>query len=176
MYDIEMIIKKGIMKIGHDREPASSSERLLWPHPRLYFYITNVQIVLFKPWKWLYRITEDIIHSSVFEISQFTNIFMCHMISSTFKTIFFQVSMLILAFMSVERFLLIVNPLSGYARLNSISARKTMIIIWCTGIVLAILPSKIHKMLHRNVSPFCNMYLLFSSNLLEELYHVLWIE
>lgn len=47
--------------------------------------------------------------------------------------------------MSVERFLMIVNPLNGYARLNLNSARKTMIIIWTIGIMLAVLPGKTQK-------------------------------
>ncbi|XP_077287759.1 leucine-rich repeat-containing G protein-coupled receptor 3 [Arctopsyche grandis] len=51
-----------------------------------------------------------------------------------------EVSMLILVFMSVERFLIIVNPLGGYARLNPHAARRTLIIVWSIGITISILP------------------------------------
>ncbi|XP_055715759.1 relaxin receptor 1 [Phlebotomus papatasi] len=51
-----------------------------------------------------------------------------------------EVSMLILAFMSVERFLLIADPFGGHRRLDSRNVLTSMIAIWTVGGTIAIIP------------------------------------
>lgn len=53
-----------------------------------------------------------------------------------------EVSVLILAFMSVERFLLIADPFGGHRRLNTQNVFVILLAIWLLGITLAIIPSK----------------------------------
>lgn len=58
-----------------------------------------------------------------------------------------EVSMLILAFMSIERFLLISSPF-GQQRFDRRSVSACMFTIWMVGILLAVLPGKkIHSKL-----------------------------
>ncbi|GAB0096728.1 Relaxin receptor [Sergentomyia squamirostris] len=51
-----------------------------------------------------------------------------------------EVSMLILAFMSVERFLLIADPFGGHRRLDSRNVMTSMVAIWTMGGTIAIIP------------------------------------
>ncbi|KAL9887597.1 leucine-rich repeat-containing G protein-coupled receptor 3 isoform 2-T2 [Glossina fuscipes fuscipes] len=51
-----------------------------------------------------------------------------------------EVSLLILAFMSLERFLLIADPFRSHHRISSKTILITLIIIWIMGIVLAVAP------------------------------------
>lgn len=53
-----------------------------------------------------------------------------------------EVSLLILAFMSVERFLLIADPFGGHRRLTTQNVFIIMLTIWLLGLTLAITPSK----------------------------------
>ncbi|XP_017794545.1 PREDICTED: relaxin receptor 1 [Habropoda laboriosa] len=51
-----------------------------------------------------------------------------------------EVSVLILSFMSVERYMLIVAPLKGHRTMTPQTASASMIIIWIIGITLALVP------------------------------------
>lgn len=51
-----------------------------------------------------------------------------------------EVSMLILAFMSVERFLLIADPFGGHRRLNTHNIIICLFTIWLCGLSIAIMP------------------------------------
>lgn len=53
-----------------------------------------------------------------------------------------EVSLLILAFMSVERFLLIADPFGGHRRLTTQNVFIILLTIWIFGLMLAIVPSK----------------------------------
>lgn len=53
-----------------------------------------------------------------------------------------EVSLLILAFMSVERFLLIADPFGGHRRLTTQNVFIILFTIWVFGLMLAIVPSK----------------------------------
>lgn len=53
----------------------------------------------------------------------------------------FQVSLLLLAFMSMERFLCIASPF-GYAKLNQKTAKISLILIWGLGLIMAIVPGR----------------------------------
>lgn len=65
-----------------------------------------------------------------------------------------QVSMLILVFLSLERFLLIAVPLSGYQVLKLKTAVYSMASIWLIGTIIAVAPrkfnTKIIKVLNEN--------------------------
>ncbi|XP_023290005.1 relaxin receptor 1 [Orussus abietinus] len=52
-----------------------------------------------------------------------------------------EVSVLILSFMSVERFMLIAAPLKGHRALTPHAASSSMIVIWIIGIILALTPA-----------------------------------
>ncbi|XP_011494044.1 PREDICTED: relaxin receptor 1-like [Ceratosolen solmsi marchali] len=52
-----------------------------------------------------------------------------------------EVSVLILSFMSVERFMLIAAPLKGHRAITSHTAAYSMIVVWVIGITLALLPA-----------------------------------
>ncbi|XP_051170282.1 relaxin receptor 1 isoform X2 [Leptopilina boulardi] len=52
-----------------------------------------------------------------------------------------EVSVLILSFMSVERFMLIAAPLKKHRALSPQAASSSMIIVWITGITLALIPA-----------------------------------
>lgn len=54
-----------------------------------------------------------------------------------------EVSMLILAFMSIERFLLIADPFGGHRRLNIQNVLMSLYIIWVTGLALALFPCEL---------------------------------
>lgn len=54
---------------------------------------------------------------------------------------FFQVSLLLLAFMSMERFLCIASPF-GYTKLNQKTAKISLVLIWGLGLIMAIVPGK----------------------------------
>lgn len=54
-----------------------------------------------------------------------------------------EVSLVILAFMSVERFLLIAEPFGGHRRLNTKNVSVILLCIWLLGIMLAIIPGNI---------------------------------
>ncbi|XP_067206385.1 relaxin receptor 1 isoform X3 [Linepithema humile] len=51
-----------------------------------------------------------------------------------------EVSVLILSFMSVERFILIAAPLKRHQAMTSQAARSSMIVIWIVGFILALVP------------------------------------
>ncbi|XP_048513658.1 relaxin receptor 1 isoform X2 [Athalia rosae] len=51
-----------------------------------------------------------------------------------------EVSVLILSFMSVERFMLIASPLSKHRPLTARDAYSSMIVIWVTGVTIAFVP------------------------------------
>ncbi|XP_043483057.1 relaxin receptor 1 isoform X2 [Leptopilina heterotoma] len=51
-----------------------------------------------------------------------------------------EVSVLILSFMSVERFMIIAAPLKSHRALTPKAASSSMIIVWITGITLALIP------------------------------------
>ncbi|XP_012246611.1 relaxin receptor 1 [Bombus impatiens] len=51
-----------------------------------------------------------------------------------------EVSVLILSFMSLERYMLIAAPLKGHRTMTPHTATASMIIIWITGITLALVP------------------------------------
>lgn len=51
-----------------------------------------------------------------------------------------KVSVLILSFMSVERFILIAAPLKCHRAMTSQETSLSMIVIWVTGFILAIVP------------------------------------
>ncbi|KAL2727151.1 relaxin receptor 1 isoform X1 [Vespula squamosa] len=51
-----------------------------------------------------------------------------------------EVSVLILSFMSVERFVLIAAPLKGYCAMRPQTAAASMMFIWITGFILAVIP------------------------------------
>lgn len=53
-----------------------------------------------------------------------------------------EVSMLILAFMSIERFLLIADPFGGHRHLNSENIMMSLFIIWIAGLAIAVFPGK----------------------------------
>lgn len=53
-----------------------------------------------------------------------------------------EVSMLILTFMSVERFLLIADPFGGHRRLNVQNVLMSLYVIWMTGVAIAVFPRK----------------------------------
>jgi len=50
-----------------------------------------------------------------------------------------QVSLLLLAFMSMERFLFITSPF-GYTKLNQKTAKISLVLIWGLGLIMAIVP------------------------------------
>ncbi|XP_058790192.1 relaxin receptor 1 isoform X2 [Phymastichus coffea] len=52
-----------------------------------------------------------------------------------------EVSVLILSFMSVERFMLIVAPLRGHRAMTPQTAASSMIAVWAVGITLALIPA-----------------------------------
>ncbi|KAG7201394.1 hypothetical protein KM043_004156 [Ampulex compressa] len=52
-----------------------------------------------------------------------------------------EVSVLILSFMSVERFMLIAAPLKGHRAMTPQTASSSMIVIWVIGIILALVPA-----------------------------------
>lgn len=54
-----------------------------------------------------------------------------------------EVSLLILAFMSVERFLLIADPFGGHRRLTTQNVFIILLTIWLLGLTLAIVPCKL---------------------------------
>ncbi|XP_047351478.1 relaxin receptor 1 isoform X3 [Vespa velutina] len=51
-----------------------------------------------------------------------------------------EVSVLILSFMSVERFVLIAAPLKGHHAMRPLTAAASMMFIWITGFILAVIP------------------------------------
>lgn len=53
-----------------------------------------------------------------------------------------EVSLLILAFMSIERFLLIADPFGGHRRLNTQNVFIFLFTIWLMGTMIAIMPCK----------------------------------
>lgn len=53
-----------------------------------------------------------------------------------------EVSLLILAFMSVERFLLIADPFGGHRRLNTQNVFVFLLAIWVIGCTISIFPGK----------------------------------
>lgn len=54
-----------------------------------------------------------------------------------------EVSLLILTFISIERFLLIADPFGGHRRLTTQNIFNCMFSIWLIGIMIAIIPGKI---------------------------------
>ncbi|OXU18362.1 hypothetical protein TSAR_016838 [Trichomalopsis sarcophagae] len=52
-----------------------------------------------------------------------------------------EVSVLILSFMSIERYMLIVAPLKGHRAVTPQTAASSMIIVWLIGITLAVIPA-----------------------------------
>ncbi len=53
-----------------------------------------------------------------------------------------EVSMLILAFMSIERFFLIADPFGGHRHLNTENILMSLFVIWILGLSIAVLPGK----------------------------------
>lgn len=51
-----------------------------------------------------------------------------------------KVSVLILSFMSVERFILIAAPLKCHRAMTSQAASSSMIVIWIVGLIIALVP------------------------------------
>lgn len=84
-----------------------------------------------------------------------------------------EVSVLILSFMSIERFLLIAAPLRRQQRMLTASTAKfSMIIIWIIGIIIASLPG---KFISTNISIILLLLnYLFNSYTLEKQHKVLW--
>lgn len=56
--------------------------------------------------------------------------------------------MLILSFMSVERFVLIAAPLKGHRAMRPQTAAASMMFIWITGFILAVIPGTHTHMVH----------------------------
>lgn len=51
--------------------------------------------------------------------------------------------MLILAFLSLERFLLIAVPFSGHQKLNLSTATYSLTVIWMVGVIIAVAPGTV---------------------------------
>lgn len=57
-----------------------------------------------------------------------------------------EVSVLLLVFMSVDRFLIIAMPYGKYSALNMKETIIALLFIWCLGIILAVFPGRINTM------------------------------
>ena len=66
----------------------------------------------------------------------------CCVFAGVLAMISSEVSILILTFMSIERFLLISDPFGGHRKLNLKNVSTCLFIIWMIGISIAIIPGK----------------------------------
>lgn len=66
-------------------------------------------------------------------------------ISGILAMISSEVSILILALMSIERFLLISDPFGGHRRLTTKNVMMSLYVIWLLGVSIAVLPGKLLK-------------------------------
>ena len=64
-------------------------------------------------------------------------------ISGILAMISSEVSILILAFMSIERFLLISDPFGGHRRLTTKNVIMSLYVIWLLGVSIAVFPGKV---------------------------------
>lgn len=77
--------------------------------------------------------------------------------------------------MSVERFLLIVDPLGGHPRLTTRIAKHALITLWTMGISLAVIPSQYWYFLKLAlIEKYSTFY--YSSYTLEKFNPFLWNE
>lgn len=75
-----------------------------------------------------------------------------------------EVSLLILTFISVERFLLIADPFGGHRRLTTQNVCLCMLTIWLIGITIAIIPGiKLIKILQKTIFSLCNLFLFIKT-------------
>lgn len=91
-------------------------------------------------------------------------------ISGILAMISSEVSILILAFMSIERFLLISDPFGGHRRLTTKNVMMSLYVIWLLGVSIAVLPGK-----PLVLSLFTFQFFIFSnSNIFPINYKLLW--
>lgn len=74
-----------------------------------------------------------------------------------------EVSLLILTFISVERFLLIADPFGGHRRLTTQNVCLCMLTIWLIGITIAVIPGM------KLIKIFSSKFLLFRCYLLHQI-------
>lgn len=86
-----------------------------------------------------------------------------------------EVSLLILTFISVERFLLIAGPFGGRRRLTSHNVFLCLFIIWLIGIAIAIIPGIVAFQERRKRKDFSIFdFFVYCSDPLAQKYIVLW--